>query len=77
MLFKHLSNCSKFISFCKRSRFRNMSNVFFLFLLPYVLCARQIDTFYGPIEVQENVLLELMDSPVFQRLKNIHQYGVA
>lgn len=52
-------------------------NVFFLLFLPHILCARQIDTFYGPIEVQEPVLLELIDSPIFQRLKNIHQYGVA
>lgn len=29
------------------------------------------------MEVQEPVLLELIDSPIFQRLKNIHQYGVA
>lgn len=45
--------------------------------LPYILWARQIDTFYGPLEVQEPVLLELIDSPIFQRLKDIHQYGVA
>lgn len=45
--------------------------------LPLFLSARQIDTFYGPIEVQEPVLLELIDSPLFQRLKLIHQYGVA
>jgi hypothetical protein len=53
-------------------------NLFFLLLwLPHLLCGRQIDTFYGPIEVQEPVLLELIDAPIFQRLKNIHQYGVA
>lgn len=48
-----------------------------LFLLPYVLYARPIDTFYGIMEVDEPVILELIDSPIFQRLKNIHQYGVA
>lgn len=37
----------------------------------------QIETFYGPIEVEEPVLLELIESPAFQRLKHIHQYGVA
>jgi uncharacterized protein len=59
-------------------RFVNIKiSLFFLLWLPYILCARQIDTFYGPIEVQEPVLLELIDSPIFQRLKNIHQYGVA
>ncbi len=52
-------------------------NVLFLLLLPCILSARQIDTFYGPIEVQEPVLLELIDNPIFQRLKNIHQYGIA
>lgn len=46
-------------------------------MLPYVLCARQVETFYGSIEVEEPVLLELIDSPIFQRLKNIHQYGVS
>lgn len=51
--------------------------LFFILLLPYILCGRQIDTFYGAIEVEEPVLLELIDSPVFQRLKNIHQYGVS
>jgi HD superfamily phosphohydrolase len=29
------------------------------------------------MEVEEPILLELIDSPIFQRLKNIHQYGVA
>lgn len=60
----------------KRSATLKIS-LFFLFLLPYVLCARQIDTFYGPIEVDEPVILELIDSPIFQRLKNIHQYGIS
>lgn len=50
---------------------------FLLFWFPYILSARQIDTFYGPFEVQEPILLELMDSPMLQRLKHIHQYGVA
>lgn len=48
-----------------------------LLCLPCLLCARQIDTFYGPIEVEEPALLELIDSPAFQRLKEIHQYGVS
>lgn len=41
------------------------------------LYAQKIDTFYGPIQVEEPILLELIDHPVFQRLKFIHQYGVA
>lgn len=63
-------------------QFKTMYNrfkihLFFLLWIPYVLSARQIETFYGPIDVQEPVLLELIDSPTFQRLKNLHQYGVA
>lgn len=50
---------------------------FFFLCLPSILCCRSIDTFYGPIDVHEPVLLELIDSPAFQRLKGIHQYGVA
>lgn len=46
-------------------------------LLSLPLFCRPIETFYGPIEVNEPVLLELIDHPMFQRLKHIHQYGVA
>lgn len=52
-------------------------NLLLLLCLPVLLVSRQIDTFYGPLEVNEPVLLELIDSPAFQRLKLIHQYGVA
>lgn len=48
-----------------------------LFLLPALLFSRVIDTFYGPLEVEEPVLLELIDSTAMQRLKEIHQYGIA
>lgn len=55
-----------------------MRNVLFtLLLLPLALFSRQVDTFYGPIEVEEPVLLELIDCPAMQRLKEIHQYGVS
>ena len=37
----------------------------------------EIDTFYGPVEIHEAVLIDLINSPGFQRLKEIHQYGVA
>ncbi len=36
-----------------------------------------IETFYGVIEVEEPVLLELIESAPMQRLKLLHQYGVA
>jgi HD superfamily phosphohydrolase len=49
--------------------------VFFLF--PFALLAQKIDSFYGPIEIEEPVLIELIESPPFQRLKSIHQYGVS
>ncbi len=41
------------------------------------LLAEVIDTFYGGLEVEEPVLLELIHSPAMQRLKEVHQYGVA
>lgn len=53
--------------------------LFTLVLVLYLsdLCSETIPTFYGPIEVEEPVLLELIHSPAFERLKNVHQYGVA
>lgn len=50
----------------------------FLFILcfPFALNAKEVQTFYGPVEVNEPVLLELLESPTFQRLKHVHQYGV-
>lgn len=51
-------------------------NLFF-FLIFSFLFAETIPSFYGPLEVEEPVLLELIHSPAMQRLKEIHQYGVA
>lgn len=51
--------------------------VILFFLLPGILCAEIIETFYGDLDVQEPVILELIKSPTFQRLKKIHQYGVS
>lgn len=48
-----------------------------VFSFPFLLHTKQIDTFYGPMDVQEPVLLELIECPAFQRLKFIHQYGVS
>ena len=42
-----------------------------------VLKAEPIETFFGAIDVEEPVLLKLIKSPAMQRLKGIHQYGVA
>jgi uncharacterized protein len=47
-----------------------------LVFLPCLICAQQVETFYGLFEVEEPVLLELIDSPAFQRLKAVRQYGV-
>ena len=55
-----------------RSRF-----VLLFLFFNLALFADKIDTFYGTIEVEEPVLIELIHSPSFQRLKSIHQYGVA
>ncbi|MBA3603416.1 MAG: HD domain-containing protein [Parachlamydiaceae bacterium] len=65
--------------------FRSMMQVmqiitFRLFVIVWLvqasLIASSIETFYGAIEIEEPVLLELIESPAFQRLKHIHQYGV-
>lgn len=41
------------------------------------LFGEKIDTFYGTLEVQEPVLIDLIHSTAVQRLKRIHQYGVS
>ena len=52
--------------------------IFIILCLLYgPIAAVEIETFYGPVNVEEPVLLELIESPPFQRLKHIHQYGVA
>ncbi|MCI5052073.1 MAG: HD domain-containing protein [Simkaniaceae bacterium] len=48
-----------------------------LLLLPLLAFCETIETFYGELEVNEPVLLELIKSEPVQRLKNIHQYGVS
>lgn len=54
-----------------------MRYLLFFFCVPCLLFCETIDTFYGSIEVDEPVLLELISSPAFQRLKGVHQYGVS
>jgi HD superfamily phosphohydrolase len=52
--------------------------LFYLFALLFqCLNAEIIETFYGKVDVEEPVLLELIHSPALERLKEIHQYGVA
>lgn len=41
------------------------------------LFCEAVETFYGTIEVEEQVLLDLIACPAMQRLQWIHQYGVA
>ena len=43
----------------------------------FTLSALQVDTFYGAVDVEEPLLIDLIESPAFQRLKEIHQYGAA
>lgn len=54
-----------------------MRKIFIFFFAFRILFADQIETFYGPLEVEEKVVLELLAHPAFQRLKKIHQYGVS
>ncbi len=49
----------------------------FFFLIKLSLFGRPIETFYGSVDVEEPVILELIDSAAFQRLNNIRQYGVS
>lgn len=49
----------------------------FLISCAFSLYAEEISTFYGEIVVEEPVLLELIHSPAFKRLKAIHQYGIS
>ncbi len=49
----------------------------FFLCLTLNLFAEKIETFYGPLDVEEPVLLELIHCPAMQRLKEIHQYGIA
>ncbi len=55
----------------------SIKHLLFLALFPLLIWGEKIETFYGPIEVEEPVLLELIEHPAFQRLKSIHQYGVS
>ncbi len=50
---------------------------FFFLLIPVFFQAAIVETFYGPINVEEPVLLELIESSAFQRLKLVRQYGVS
>lgn len=49
--------------------------IVFLLLLQSCLVAEDIQTFYGPISVEEPIILELIESPAIQRLKKVYQYG--
>ena len=49
----------------------------FFLLFPLFLSAKLFDSFYGPISVEEPVLIELLEAPAMQRLRAIHQYGAS
>ncbi len=52
----------------------------FLCMLLVATClgfSERFETFYGSIEVEEPVLIDLIHSAPMQRLKSIHQYGIA
>lgn len=48
----------------------------FSLLFHQTLTSDVVNTFYGPLDVQEPVILELIESPSFTRLKSVRQYGV-
>ncbi len=50
--------------------------ILFIFLTSSVL-GELISTFYGEVNIEEPVLIDLFNSNAFQRLKSIHQYGVS
>jgi uncharacterized protein len=50
--------------------------VLFLFFV-CSLFGKPVETFYGVLEVDEPILLELIESPPMQRLKQVHQYGIS
>lgn len=54
-----------------------MKCLIFFLIIPGLLFSEIIETFYGDVDVTEPMLLEIIKSPTFQRLKKIHQYGIA
>jgi len=42
-----------------------------------LLHGKTYTTFFGDLEIEEQVLIDLIECPAMQRLKGIHQYGVA
>lgn len=56
---------------------RIIQNICFLLLISIQVVAVEIESFYGPINIEEPVLIELIKSPAFQRLKHVNQYGIA
>lgn len=51
-------------------------SLFFPLTLSFSLYSKTLETVYGNLEVEEEVVLELIESPTFQRLKALHQYGI-
>ncbi|MEX0940109.1 MAG: HD domain-containing protein [Candidatus Babeliales bacterium] len=52
---------------------------FFTFILsffPFFSNSYKLETVYGSDTIKEPVLIELIECPAMQRLKNIHQYGI-
>ena len=47
------------------------------FLFFNTVSAKALETLYGSIEVEEQIIWDLINTKSFQRLKNIHQYGVS
>lgn len=54
-----------------------MKYLLLLLLSSLQLIAKPIETFYGTLDVEEPILLELIESKPVQRLKKVHQYGIS
>lgn len=48
-----------------------------IFCIHVELFTQEIETFYGPLTVEEPVIIELLESQPVQRLKHVYQYGNA
>lgn len=58
---------------CERVLMRYLLLSFFMHIASY---ASTIQTFYGPLTIEDACMQELLTHPMMERLKSVHQYGV-
>lgn len=49
----------------------------FSFLISFFAQSYELNTIFGSCTIEEPALIELIECPAMQRLKNIHQYGIS